>query len=106
MSYADAHQRMHQLLDFFEYEHLPPHLQDVSKPFGELAKALTSNGTYPDEELLAGLRKLLEAKDCCVRSTLMKVKEGERHSRLVKARERGEDLTSGMSGTAPGESDF
>lgn len=31
---------MNRLLQFFEYSHLPEHLQKVSKPFGELAKHL------------------------------------------------------------------
>jgi hypothetical protein len=83
MTLAEAHSRKNQILTFFEYTHLPPHLQAVSKPFCDLATALTSNGTYPDEELLMGLRKLLEAKDCCVRSVVWKDQQGERHSRLV-----------------------
>jgi hypothetical protein len=31
------------LMQFFAYEHLPPHLQAISKPFGELAKANCRN---------------------------------------------------------------
>ena len=60
------------ILKFFEYEHLPPHLQDISKPCGELAEEMaeqlgdTANGA----ELTTGLRKLLEAKDCFVRAGL------------------------------------
>jgi hypothetical protein len=62
---------MDRMLQFFQYEHLPPHLQVVSKPFGELAQAIVA--TYPaNPERTAGLRKLLEAKDCIVRSTLYK----------------------------------
>ncbi len=53
----------------FEYQHLPPHLQEISKPIGELAIAM--NESLPDgEEKEIGLRKLLEAKDCLVRSKL------------------------------------
>jgi hypothetical protein len=33
----------HYLLQFFAYEHLPPHLKDVSRPFGEMAKAILSD---------------------------------------------------------------
>lgn len=63
--------RMDRMLQFFVYEHLPPHLQEVSKPFGELANKIAT--TYPaNPERTAGLRKLLEAKDCIVRSTLYK----------------------------------
>jgi hypothetical protein len=31
------------LLQFFAYEHLPPHLQEVSKPFGELAQQIEAS---------------------------------------------------------------
>ena len=62
---------MDRMLQFFEYEHLPDHLKAISKPFGELAqwmvRALPSNA-----ERTAGLRKLLEAKDCAVRARLYK----------------------------------
>lgn len=57
------------LLRFFAYEHLPPHLQVVSKPIGDLARAMVS--TLPESaERTVGLRKLLEAKDCLVRAAL------------------------------------
>jgi len=60
---------MNYLLQFFEYAHLPPHLQVVSKPFGELAMELAR--TLPSNpESTTALRKLLEAKDCAVRSLL------------------------------------
>lgn len=57
------------LLQFFSYEHLPTHLQLVSKPFGDLAKALVA--TLPrNPERTTALRKLLEAKDCFVRAAI------------------------------------
>lgn len=58
-----------QIMQYFEYSHLPPHLQKVSKPIGVLAEEmdrLLPNGA----EKSAGLRKLLEAKDCLVRANL------------------------------------
>jgi hypothetical protein len=59
------------LLQFFAYEHLPEHLQAVSKPFGELAKQIVA--TLPSNpERTVALRKLLEAKDCAVRALLFK----------------------------------
>lgn len=59
------------LLQFFKYEHLPEHLQNVSRPFGELAKEIVD--TLPDNpERTTALRKLLEAKDCAVRALLFK----------------------------------
>lgn len=61
----------HYMMQFFEYSHLPAHLQKVSKPFGDLAQ--TIHDTCPDNpETSAALRKLLEAKDCAVRSLLYK----------------------------------
>lgn len=62
---------MEGLLQFFAYEHLPPHLQAVSKPFGDLARELAQ--TLPrNPESTTALRKLLEAKDCAVRAVLFK----------------------------------
>jgi hypothetical protein len=56
-------------MKYFQYEHLPPKLQIVSKPIGDLA--LQMDEMLPDgAEKSAGLRKLLEAKDCLVRSAL------------------------------------
>jgi hypothetical protein len=54
---------------FFAYEHLPAKLQEVSKPVFDLAKLMEE--TLPDgPEKSAGMRKLLEAKDCFVRAKL------------------------------------
>lgn len=56
---------------FFAYGHLPPHLQAVSKPFGELAANIID--TLPrNPERTVALRKLLEAKDAAVRALLAK----------------------------------
>ncbi|WP_407301857.1 hypothetical protein ACHQJB_14980 [Raoultella planticola] len=57
------------IMKYFAYEHLPAHLQEVSKPIGDLAKQL--DDSLPDgAEKSAGLRKLLEAKDALVRAKL------------------------------------
>lgn len=57
------------IMKHFAFEHLPPHLQAVSRPLGRLA--LHMDQTLPDgPEKSAGLRKLLEAKDCLVRAKL------------------------------------
>ena len=58
----------YQILTYFKYEHLPPHLQEISKPFCELAESFVGKLSGP--ETSAGLRKLLEAKDCFVRAAL------------------------------------
>lgn len=57
------------IMRYFEFSHLPEKLQVVSRPFGLLA--IQMNETLPDgPEKSAGLRKLLEAKDCMVRAAL------------------------------------
>lgn len=59
------------MMQFFAYSHLPPHLQEISKPFGDMAQKIVD--TMPENpERTAGLRKLLEAKDCIVRAKLYK----------------------------------
>jgi hypothetical protein len=59
------------LLQFFAHSHLPSHLQAVSRPFGDMAQHMVD--LLPDTpERTAGLRKLLEAKDCAVRALLFK----------------------------------
>jgi hypothetical protein len=57
------------ILQYFQYGHLPPHLQEVSRPIGELATQMALQ-LPAGPELSAGLRKLLEAKDCFVRAAL------------------------------------
>ena len=57
------------LLRYFRWEHLPPHLQEASRPFAELAERIAAGGTA-GPETTTGLRKLLEAKDCIVRAHL------------------------------------
>jgi hypothetical protein len=66
-----AERAPHSLRQFFAYEHLPQHLQAVSKPFGDLAKHVDET-LPPGAETTVALRKLLEAKDCAVRALLFK----------------------------------
>lgn len=59
----------HYLLQFFAYDHLPPHLQDAARPFAALALQIDED--WPkNPEATTALRKLLEAKDCAVRALL------------------------------------
>lgn len=59
------------IMQFFSYSHLPPHLAEVSKPFAELASVLQS--TLPDNrERAKALDRLLEAKDAAVRARVAK----------------------------------
>ncbi len=57
------------ILQYFTYAHLPEKLQAISKPFGDLAQHMAET-LPPSSETSAGLRKLLEAKDCAVRAAL------------------------------------
>jgi len=75
------------IMQFFEYEHLPSHLQRISKPFCDLARSIVAeDGMYDDPadpkterlhlprnaERTVALRKLLESKDAAVRAALAK----------------------------------
>jgi hypothetical protein len=62
------------MMQFFEYKHLPEHLQIVSARFSELATWMVDM-LPQNAERTAGLRKLLEAKDCAVRAKLYKEPE-------------------------------
>jgi hypothetical protein len=54
-------------MKYFEYKHLPQKLQEVSAPICELAEKMEL-ALPTGAEKSAGLRKLLEAKDCFVRT--------------------------------------
>lgn len=58
------------ILRYFEYKHLPMHIQYIPENFRAIAlhMAATSVRHNKDfQETAVGLRKLLEAKDCFVR---------------------------------------
>lgn len=57
------------IMRWFAYEHLPAHLQAISKPFGDLALHVYGELT-PGPERSVALRKLLEAKDAAVRAVV------------------------------------
>ena len=59
------------MMQFFEYQHLPPHLQATSKMFYTLAFTIVEQIPRNPERTVA-LRKLLEAKDCAVRALIYK----------------------------------
>lgn len=56
------------IAQFFAYAHLPAHLQEVSRPFGELAEKILELPRNPERTV--ALRKLLESKDAAVRARL------------------------------------
>ncbi len=55
---------------YFQWEHLPEVLRAISMPFCSLAELMLEMPFNDEAELMAGLRKLLEAKDCAVRAAL------------------------------------
>ena len=65
---SDLHPGTAHVLAFFAYDHLPEHLQEISKPFSELAHDVAYRANNP--ETTVALRKLLEAKDAAVRAAL------------------------------------
>lgn len=56
------------MMKFFQYEHLPPKLQEISIQFTALAFYIANEPRTPERTVC--LRKLLEAKDCAVRNRL------------------------------------
>lgn len=66
---SDRHPATQQIARWFECEHLPPGPKAIARFSHELAWVMIG---YLDDgpELTAGLRKLLEAKDCFVRSLI------------------------------------
>jgi hypothetical protein len=73
-----GHPAISELLQYFEFKHLPPHLAKVSEWCHDLAhKVACGDSTIAEgPELTAGLRKLLEAKDCFVRAAIRVEPEG------------------------------
>ena len=66
---SEIHPATAAILRYFEYAHLPAHLQDVSRPLCEVAHQMATT-LPPGPEVTVGLRKLLEAKDALVRAAL------------------------------------
>jgi len=67
---SDQPQTEH-ILQFFEYGHLPAHLQSVSAPFFTIAHEHIMQLPRNPERTVA-LRKLLESKDAAVRALVAK----------------------------------
>jgi hypothetical protein len=57
------------ILRYFQFAHLPDKLQNISRPFGQLAYLIEDTLPAGPEKSTA-LRKLLEAKDAAVRAAL------------------------------------
>lgn len=69
-SKLDEMEKQFPILKFFHYDHLPAELQEISAMFSATAYKMAARDTKHPAELAAGLRKLLEAKDCAVRAAL------------------------------------
>lgn len=61
----DRHPGTRHFAPLFRYDHLPEHLQAVSKPIHDVAE-LMINTLQDGPELTVGLRKLWEAKNSLV----------------------------------------
>lgn len=56
------------ILQFFSFLHLPHYLQEISRPFAEMAALIMREPRNPERTV--ALRKLLESKDACVRARI------------------------------------
>jgi len=71
------------MLSFFDFQHLPEGLQNVSKPFNKLAHSLVDQLPNHSQKMVA-LQKLLEAKDASVRIAVAKTKpQREKIQRMI-----------------------
>lgn len=69
MNIEGRHPGVASIARYFAYDHLKTPLRGVSKECHDFAASMVDQ--LPDgPELTAGLRKLLEAKDCFVRAAL------------------------------------
>jgi ferritin-like protein len=65
------HPGVEELLHFFAFAHLDEKKQAVSKIFYDAAVTLVNTIPHDSAELTMALRKLLEAKDCAVRASML-----------------------------------
>lgn len=66
---TERHPSVDAVTRFFEYDHLPEPLRSISACCSDLKDDMLDS-LDDDPELTAGLRKLLEAKDCFVRAAV------------------------------------
>lgn len=78
------------ILRYFHYAHLPFPLQEISSAFCSLA-AFMVEAIPRSAERSAGLRKLLEAKDCAVRANVGNACEETFFDRMVAERKQLND---------------
>lgn len=69
------HPSLENILRGFRYDHLKPgDIQNTSKMFASMAKYVAEE-LPSSPEVVAGLRKLLEAKDCFVRAAVFALED-------------------------------
>lgn len=61
---------MEKIMRFFAFMHLPDKLRPMSRKFAEMALTIMYESPNGSAERTTALRKLLESKDCAVRSLL------------------------------------
>jgi hypothetical protein len=66
----DMHPGTEHFEQLFSTEHLPDDLAFVANQFAVVARRMVED-LQDGQELSAGLRKLVEAKDCCVRQRVI-----------------------------------
>jgi hypothetical protein len=62
---------MKNFMQFFKYDHLPPDLREVARPFAVMAAHLLETLPHNPESTVC-VRKLMEAKDCALRAHVFK----------------------------------
>lgn len=67
---TEFHPAVANVLRYFAYRHLPPHLQDVSRPFHDLAHEAARMVPDGGPAVTDGLKDLLRAKDWFVRAAV------------------------------------
>lgn len=65
----DVRLQVEELRELFGFKQLPPHLQDVSRPFAELAERVCGTRVWGNQTIDA-LQHLLRAKDAAVRAVV------------------------------------
>jgi hypothetical protein len=84
------HPSLENILRGFKYDHLKPgDVQDTSKLFASLANYLVKD-LPSSPEMVAGLRKLMEAKDCFVRAAVFAVEDSIEKAKASEPSNTGE----------------
>ena len=68
---GEHHPAIEEKLSWLEYGHLPPHLQETSKLFHDLAHKL-ADSIPSSPQLTIALQRIIDAKDAAVRASIPK----------------------------------